>query len=80
MAYVQLNDQTPFLDLSIVYGRNANEAQTLRAKVDGLLAVANPSETNNQEYPQILDGAQNCPIGGLTADRCLAGGTWNRSR
>lgn len=78
----KINSQTAFFDLSILYGKNAEEAKRLRAGAGGALKTANRAETNNQEYPPIIQGSDRCPLGGLSLtpgqEKCFDAGATPR--
>ncbi|KAK7576083.1 hypothetical protein V9T40_012369 [Parthenolecanium corni] len=62
----QINYQTAFMDLSILYGTSTTKAYSLRALTGGLLKTSDDARTSFQEYPYISSGLKNCPIGGVS--------------
>ncbi|KAK7576092.1 hypothetical protein V9T40_012378 [Parthenolecanium corni] len=61
----QINHQTAFLDLSILYGSSKERAVATRAFWGGFLQRENNRDNSFQEYPARNSGAKNCPYGGL---------------
>lgn len=65
---LQINSQTAFLDLSILYGIDNDGMMKQRSRRGGKLRVQNDQSTGNQEVPAIFPAKQ-CKMGLGGVDR-----------
>ena len=56
-------------DLSVLYGANSRTVNDLRLFKRGLLKFTNDSTTKYHAFPPIVNGATNCPLGGINNQR-----------
>lgn len=71
---MQINFQTSWLDLSLLYGPSSLLSNSLRSFRDGHLRTG-PKQTSGQDFPFVIPFG--CPVGGLQpvpGGSCLASG------